>query len=84
MKSIREITAWDPPIQYGWEGHSGPSAVDMTATFAEQEDPTEIGFSVNVKKVDLASGRSMFGKQLKHQIKNDLASLKRVMEGGTK
>ena len=85
IESTREITAWDPPNQFGFKGDSGPMSFELTMTFEAQDNGTKATISVEAQSGGLFKmAENLFGKQMEKQFSTDMASLKRVMGGGTK
>ena len=85
IESTREITAWDPPNQFGFKGASGPMSFELTMTFEAQDNGTKATISVEARSGGLFKmAENLFAKQMEKQVSTDMASLKRVMGGGTK
>ena len=85
IESTREITAWDPPNQFGFKGASGPMSFELTMTFEAQDNGTKATISVEAQTGGLFKmAEGLAGKQMEKQVSTDIAGLKRVMEGGTK
>ena len=85
IEAIQEITAWDSPNQFGFKGASGPMSFELTMTFEAQDNGTKATISVEAQSGGLFKmAENLFGKQMEKQFSTDMASLKRVMGGGTK
>ena len=85
IESTQELTAWDPPNQFGFKGASGPMSFELTFTFEAQDNGTKATISVEAQTGGLFKmAEGLAGKQMEKQVSTDIAGLKRVMEGGTK
>ena len=85
IEATQEITAWDSPNQFGFKGASGPMSFELTMTFEAQDNGTKATISVEAQSGGLFKmAENLFGKQMEKQFSTDMASLKRVMGGGTK
>ena len=85
IEATQEITAWDSPNQFGFKGASGPMSFELTMTFQAQDNGTKATISVEAQSGGLFKmAENLFGKQMEKQFSTDMASLKRVMGGGTK
>ncbi len=85
IEATQEITAWDSPNQYGFKGDSGPMTFELTWTFESQDNGTKATISVEAQSGGFFKmAENLFRKQVEKQFDTDMASLKRVMGGGTK
>ncbi|HLC05321.1 MAG TPA: SRPBCC family protein [Anaerolineales bacterium] len=83
IESVSEISAWDPPNEYGQKADGGPVPFELmirlqpegSGTRLDVEGQAEIGGFFK-----MAEG--LAGKQFEKQFDADFNGLKRVLEGG--
>ncbi len=83
MESTIEITAWDPPKKFGQKALGGPVPFEFTVRLAPHGDGTHVTIDGQAEIggfFKIAEG--LAGKQFENQVENDIASLKRALEGG--
>ncbi len=83
MESDSEVTVWDPPTKFGMKSAGGPVPYEQTITFTPKENGTQMdvrGHADIGGFFKLAEG--LVGKQLNKQMKNDLNTLKSLLESG--
>ena len=83
IESTSELTAWDPPNQFGNKTVSGPTPFEVTFTFTSKENGTQLVMGGQADAggfFKLAEG--LVGKQLDKQLDNDLNALKLLLEAG--
>ncbi len=82
-ESISEITAWDPPNEYGRKMVGGPVAGEVTMKLDSKEDGTLLTISGTAEVggfFKMAEG--LVRKQTEKQGEIDLKALKRLLEEG--
>ena len=81
VASNQEVTAWDPPNQYGVKGASGPMSFELTLTLEAHDNGTKATIMVQVESGGLFKiAENLFAKQMKKQVVADMVGLKRVLE----
>jgi ligand-binding SRPBCC domain-containing protein len=82
-ESTSEITAWDPPNEYGQKSTSGPFPWESTIKLEPKENGTQLNAHVSGEVggwIKMAEGLLM--KQLEKQIDSNFEALKQVLEAG--
>lgn len=83
MESTIEITAWDPPKSFAQKALGGPVPFEFTVTLEPHGDGTHVTIDGQAEIggfFKIAEG--LAGKQFENQIEDDIAGLKRALEGG--
>ena len=81
VASTQEVTAWDPPNQYGVKGASGPMSFELTATFEADDNGTKATITLEAESGGLFKiAENLFAKQMEKQVTADMAGLKRLLE----
>ncbi len=82
MESTNEVTAWDPPNEYGFKTVGGPMPFEATMKFESKGAGTQLTLSGQAEVggfFKLAEG--LVRQQLEKQIERDIKGLKAYMEG---
>ena len=81
VASTQEVTAWDPPNQYGVKGASGPMSFELTLTLEAHDNGTKATMTVEAESGGFFKiAENLFAKQLKKQVTADMDGLKRYLE----
>ena len=81
IESTREVTAWDPPNQFGFKGASGPMSFELTLTLEAHDNGTKATMTVEAESGGFFKiAENLFAKQLKKQVTADMDGLKRHLE----
>lgn len=83
IDSTSEVTAWDPPNQFGLKTVSGPVPFEINVNMTSNGNGTNIILNGQAEFggfFKLAEG--LAGKQLEKQIDKDFETLKKLMENG--
>ena len=81
IESNREVTAWDPPNQFGFKGASGPMSFELTLTLEAHANGSKATMTVEAESGGFFKiAENLFAKQLKKQVTADMDGLKRYLE----
>jgi uncharacterized membrane protein len=81
IESMTEVTAWDPPNEFGFKVVDGPVPFEMNIQLNAVDGGTQIevrGSAEAGSFFKLAEG--LVGKQLQNQIQSDFKKLKKLLE----
>ncbi len=83
VEGTTEITAWDPPNEYGRKSASGPFPFEGTMKLEPKEDGTQLTVRGTAEVggfFKIAEG--LLAKQMKKELDTDLPALKLLLEAG--
>ena len=83
IEGTSEVTAWDPPNEYGQKSVGGPITFEVTG----KHEPKENGTQINVRFQAEVGGffkiaEGLVGKQMEKQFDTDFGALKLILEAG--
>jgi carbon monoxide dehydrogenase subunit G len=83
IESTNEITAWDPPNQYGYKSISGSTPFETMYTLEARENGTQLSVHAQIEIggfFKMAEG--LVGKQAKKAADTEFDALKHLLEAG--